>query len=805
MSTDTFASTRDLLARMGTAALRDHAPARSLLLGLALAFTTCQAGMAQEPDWRLIRPSNTGIPGQQLQFAEVDQNDHLWVAGRFPFWSEGGIADFDGTTWTTYANIDSPIPDQWVNDVAFGPGDVNWYATSGGLVRHAGDDWQVFDEENSPLPTSQVFDVDVDMNSGTVWMRYDKTPFQTKGMASFDGTTWELHTPADMGLNDLAGMFGPAIDKNGDVWVSSNAFNQPDSGVSRFDGANWQVFNGSTGQSNAVASHITTDDAGDVWVRWWQGIMRWDGSDWIDVPDPQIQDTWLAFRVVGPSDIWVGTVNGLLSHYDGNSWNLVLEDGLPISSWILSIDFEADGDLWIATLNSGAKHRDAITGEWTTYSHLNTGLPSYFIEDFAEDTNGDMWIANVGAGVAKMEGTADDFKAATWRCFNADNEGFEPWPWNFGEPWGNDSALGVVADDAGGVWVASSGVGHWDGSSWDLKVPANSGISSQFGSDHVSLDAVGNLWVGFDLWGVDRFDGTAWDHWSTSNGLPGNFIDDLGAAPTGEHYAATNGGLGEFSNGAWTNITWPASLPFSATAVAVGPSGELWVGTAGGLARRMGGTWDVFTPDNTALPAHWVNDIVVDDDGTLYVATFESQVFPYPGGVTRFDGTTWTTWSKDDSPLPHNQITDLALDNEGNLWIAAASEAVAVMLFSDPWTDVGGSLAGAGGAPLLSGAGELTAGSTATLTASNAAPLANATLVAGLSQLSAPFKGGVLVPRPDVLISGLTTTSSGGLVFSGFWPAGVPSAAEFFFQLWIVDAGAPAGLAASNGVKAVTP
>jgi hypothetical protein len=43
------------------------------------------------------------------------------------------------------------------------------------------------------------------------------------------------------------------------------------------------------------------------------------------------------------------------------------------------------------------------------------------------------------------------------------------------------------------------------------------------------------------------------------------------------------------------------------------------------------------------------------------------------------------------------------------------------------------------------------------------------------------------------------------LVLSGTWPPGSPAGLELFFQMWIFDAAGPAGLAASNGVKATTP
>ncbi|HEX5010672.1 MAG TPA: hypothetical protein VFY71_09735 [Planctomycetota bacterium] len=122
-----------------------------------------------------------------------------------------------------------------------------------------------------------------------------------------------------------------------------------------------------------------------------------------------------------------------------------------------------------------------------------------------------------------------------------------------------------------------------------------------------------------------------------------------------------------------------------------------------------------------------------------------------------------------------------------------------------PWLDLGQALAGSGGSPpLLTGTGDLVAGSPASVVLSDAAPLAPTTLVVGLSQLAQPFKGGVLVPNPDLSIV-LVTGPTGGLSLTGSWPAGVPSGAQIWFQGWITDAGGPKGFAASNGLVGSVP
>jgi hypothetical protein len=122
-----------------------------------------------------------------------------------------------------------------------------------------------------------------------------------------------------------------------------------------------------------------------------------------------------------------------------------------------------------------------------------------------------------------------------------------------------------------------------------------------------------------------------------------------------------------------------------------------------------------------------------------------------------------------------------------------------------PWTDLGFALPGINGAPALIGTGTLEAGLPMTLTLSNAAPFAPMSLIAGFSRIDAPFKGGVLVPFPNLILSGFLTNGAGAHVLPALWPSGLPSGASFYLQEWVVDVAGPVGLAASNGLRAVTP
>jgi len=123
---------------------------------------------------------------------------------------------------------------------------------------------------------------------------------------------------------------------------------------------------------------------------------------------------------------------------------------------------------------------------------------------------------------------------------------------------------------------------------------------------------------------------------------------------------------------------------------------------------------------------------------------------------------------------------------------------------SGSWIDVGLGLAGSGGVPTLAASGTMLGGDDVTYALADMLADSTTTLVVGFTRIDAPFKGGTLVPNPDVLVS-LPTGPLGEVSLTATWPLGVPSGVALHYQSWTVDGGAPQGLAGSNGLTGTTP
>lgn len=141
----------------------------------------------------------------------------------------------------------------------------------------------------------------------------------------------------------------------------------------------------------------------------------------------------------------------------------------------------------------------------------------------------------------------------------------------------------------------------------------------------------------------------------------------------------------------------------------------------------------------------------------------------------------------------------------GNSWLHGwtACEAFGFTP-TDVFTDVGFGKAGTYGDPVLSGTGDLTGGSTVGFNLTNALPSTLAFLVIGFGEQDLPFKGGVLVPSFNLMLT-LGTDGSGNLSLSGTMQNGVPSGVEIFLQYLILDPGGVHGMSFSNGLQAITP
>ena len=143
-----------------------------------------------QPAFNIVKPSTTGIPGEEVRIMRFDPTGNLWVAGRWPFWGESGVAmlsadqldnnnpfpggGFETGAWKVWSSVQHPIPSQYLYDMQFSADGTMWLASEGGLTRfrpnapNPADRWFTYTPANSPLIISSVISIAID-NNGNVW------------------------------------------------------------------------------------------------------------------------------------------------------------------------------------------------------------------------------------------------------------------------------------------------------------------------------------------------------------------------------------------------------------------------------------------------------------------------------------------------------------------------------------------------------------------------------------------------------------------------------------------------------------
>ena len=234
---------------------------------------------------------------------------------------------------------------------------------------------------------------------------------------------------------------------------------------------------------------------------------------------------------------------------------------------------------------------------------------------------------------------------------------------------------------------------------------------------------------------------------------------------------------------------------------------------------RVGGTWTqtaVITAPFPQLGDYFGTSVALQGDLLLVGAPREDTPFTDSGAVYAYrrNGTAWQHIAtiQASAPAAHEQFgTALALDGDtllvGVLAGSMRSQGRAYVLRGlqglVDWIPVGGGVAG-GGAPCTFGTGTPSVGASAQVTLVGALPGKPGWLVLGLDRINVPFKGGIMVPAPQLLVP-LLTDATGSKVFGWTWPPGLPPGLVLSLQHWIADAGAPDGLAGADALSVKVP
>ena len=357
--------------------------------------------------------------------------------------------------------------------------------------------------------------------------------------------------------------------------------------------------------------------------------------------------------------LWGGCTNGALWRGQGDRYDVINHS---LAERIVSILETSRGELWVASLGSGAMRLDARNFSDILLVSRKNDLLGDTLWDLFEDREGNLWFAQNG-GVSRLRKDYRAFEALTGRS-HAGEQPALPDP----------SAFSVLAPDPGGAgpWANLTIVGTGGGlaliapdkSEGGLAVVApdqtktvlrvNDGLLSN-SIYSLARDAEGRIWVG-TVSGVNCL--------STGANAPP-------AMPSSTRVPATIGGVPAVIT------SYPIDTTYLVQPFRVRGAETIWIAGIRGINCLANGQWFAFGT-RAGLPPAGSTSVAVDDSGFVWAGTPDSgllrSVSPFDpamqaaGEVSKFFASAWShaTGARTDS-------VRALLWAEGKLWSGTAN------------------------------------------------------------------------------------------------------------------------------------
>lgn len=450
------------------------------------------------------------------------------------------------------------------------------------------------------------------------------------GVAIYDG-----NTVSTLGTDDgLAGdrVWAVSEDDHGRKWIGTN------SGLSCWDGAAFLPIKMEEELAGIDVNDLLVGQNGHLWVAHQAGLAVFDDDEGLravhvpELPEGEL----LSLAEDGDGGLWIGSAGGVARIHDGQveHWTRAEEDALNEVEAVL---VDRRGRVWLGT-DDGLVMREGDT--WRRFG-VSDGLSHEIIRALTEGRDGRIWIATMG-GVSCLE---ED----VFMTFGID-DGLV-----------NNQITDVFEDAAGDMWFGSfGGVSQYSQSF--TTITAEDGLA---GNDMRAImrAADGQMWFG-TLGGLTRYDGETLTSFDAADGLPHHRVFAVLEDRDQRLWVGTETGLALREGDRFGAITTADGLIDNRVyCLFEDAAGGLWLGTEAGVSRRDPAT-GAFRNWTTAdgLAGDDTNAICQDLAGRIWIGSEE--------GLTCWDGHTFTTYTAEQGGLPSSHVQSVVVDGEGTVWVA---------------------------------------------------------------------------------------------------------------------------------------
>jgi signal transduction histidine kinase/ligand-binding sensor domain-containing protein len=432
----------------------------------------------------------------------------------------------------------------------------------------------------------------------------------------------------------------------------------PDRRISQYAHTTWTVRDGVL-TANPYAVTQTKD--GYIWIGSQSGLVRFDGVRFVpwtapggtQLPSPDIS------ALLGARDgsLWIGTRDGL-SHWTGQK----LINFPEARNMVESIVEDRYGTIWI-THAEGASPLCHVTDDKIRCYGAAEGVPDFGgPSHMDQDSLGNLWIGGSAAIVRWTPGSSATYRPRMLQSYA-----------------GLSAVDGLVIDDQNSIWAGMSVPGPEGGLQHLVRGEWKPFITSELDGRTLEIqglfmDSHRALWIGTRKQGVYRIVGQRVDHYQSTDGLSGDFVDEFYEDREGNIWASTSKGLDKFSD--LQVVTYSASDGIGAEeihSVISARDGTLWIGEAGALqALRNGNMSSIKT--GSGLPGAFVTSLFEDHKGRLWIGIDK--------GLTIYENGRFRPVSRPDGSAS-GVVTGITEDANNDVWIETTGSGRALLRIHD--------------------------------------------------------------------------------------------------------------------------
>jgi len=387
---------------------------------------------------------------------------------------------------------------------------------------------------------------------------------------------------------------------------------------------------------------IFQDASGRLWIGTNQGgIARYDGNTFENITETNGLAGNVVYSIEQGNDglLYIGTTKGL-SIYDGKKIkNFTTENGLS-NNGVVKVFKDRKGKILLGT----GKGVCVLEGDTIIPFKLDTVLDNSTVLNIVEDTKGNTWFCTVQSGLFLFSGG----KITNYTKAN----GLK-----------SDYIFSIVQRGMQNYWISTyEGLFNLeDGKITQVKVP---GTLSDIPFYEFCNDDVGNLWIGSSE-GVFKYRNGTFTSFKKSNGLVDNNIWKIIQDREGNMwFASKSNGLSKLSNEMFFSYNLKDGLPSdNIETIFQDTSGLYWIGSKNGATVFNSDTKKFKTyRESDGLSSETVTCFGQQKNGTILIGT--------NFGLTTFDGKKFREIKADEND--YNEIRDIMVEENGTIWLATS-------------------------------------------------------------------------------------------------------------------------------------